>query len=310
MSNSVGGFQFPGDASYGYRENNYSDPQRSQAQSNRGYGPARNGGAQRADVSGQGTAPSLPTRDETRPAGDHRSAAQIFHENPILNRTLFAPTRNTEVQRRQDALIDNLKLKVGDFSANNMNADARADAMYRLANVVRHIDNDPSIHGAGTGRPGDGFLQAGPELDRLIAFSEQGYSALQPRSEAGPPAPSRHAPSYQLPSYQAPAPQTQAASGERSAEQITQSPLFKGLREALNEEELTAFKAHIGGDWEKPGASDRYRTYYANQAEKVLNLIHAKSGSDRPNNLLPDGFNNPDARLLRAFADVGFAALE
>ncbi|CRM60449.1 hypothetical protein [Pseudomonas sp. 25 R 14] len=116
-----------------------------------------------------------------RPAGDTRSAEQIFKDNPILKDVLKqnGPFANN--------FFNQLKNQTGDWSPANRNPESRADAAYNLAEVVNHLNgradikrqdpaqqNDQHIQGFGQ----FGSVSAGSEAQKLKAFSEKGYSAL------------------------------------------------------------------------------------------------------------------------------------
>lgn len=130
------------------------------------------------------TTPDLqaPRGAHGRPAGDTRNAEQIFKDNPILKDVLKqnGPFANS--------FFNQLKNQTGDWSPANRNPESRADAAYNLAEVVNHINgrtditrqdspqqNDQHIQGFGQ----FGSVSAGSEAQKLKAFSEKGYGALQ-----------------------------------------------------------------------------------------------------------------------------------
>ncbi|WP_411389488.1 hypothetical protein [Pseudomonas sp. MPB23] len=124
---------------------------------------------------------AAPRGAHGRPAGDNRSAEQIFKDMPILKDIL-----------KQDGpfasnFLNKLKDQTGDWSAANRNPESRANAAYNLAEVAKYIDgrealtrqaptqqNDQHVQGFGS----FGSVSAGSEAQLLKAFSEQGYSAL------------------------------------------------------------------------------------------------------------------------------------
>lgn len=125
--------------------------------------------------------PQAPKDAHGRPAGDTRSAEQIFKDNPILKDVLKqnGPFANN--------FFNQLKNQTGDWSPANRNPESRADAAYNLAEVVNHLNgradikrqdpaqqNDQHIQGFGQ----FGSVSAGSEAQKLKAFSEKGYSAL------------------------------------------------------------------------------------------------------------------------------------
>lgn len=130
------------------------------------------------------TKPSLdaPRGAYGRPAGDDRSAGQIFKDTPILKDIL-----------KQDGpfasnFINQLKQQTGDWGAANRNPDSRANAAYNLAQVATYIDGREGLERQGPSQQSDqhvqgfgpfGSVSAGSEAQLLKAFSEKGYSALQ-----------------------------------------------------------------------------------------------------------------------------------
>ncbi|KRP63619.1 hypothetical protein [Pseudomonas orientalis] len=115
-----------------------------------------------------------------RPKGDHRSAETIIEQSTVLRR--FLETRD------HYEIGDNLKLQVGDWTADNPDPQARADAAYDLDKVLRFIDNaDDRFLNCSQSRNGrvDGFFSSGygtvinSEAGVLKAFSNAGYDALR-----------------------------------------------------------------------------------------------------------------------------------
>lgn len=255
----------------------------------------------------------LPARGETRPVDDRRSASQISDNNPILNIGILEANwgRGALGHARWEALIDGLKQQVGDFTPANTDPEARDEAMFRLARVVNYIDHDPGVERVRHHPVGDGFLDAigsddsSSEVGRLEAFSQQGYSALEEVFNG------------------------RVRGDYRTVEEITAGPLFKGLHAALSNEELIAFKAKIGGDWENPEFPADHRAELAANAERVLQIIDRKGGKESTAgngkidglreraSLLPDLFQpdslytlpGSEARRLVQFANNGFSAL-
>ena len=125
---------------------------------------------------------SAPPEKSTRPAGDHRSAEQIFKDTPILKDIL-----------KQDGpfasnFINQLKQHTGDWGAANHNFDSRADAAYNLAQVATYIDSRENLKRQGPTQQNDqhiqgfgsfGSVSGGSEAQLFKAFSEKGYSALR-----------------------------------------------------------------------------------------------------------------------------------
>jgi hypothetical protein len=135
-------------------------------------------------VRGEANVSSPPSREETRPAGDQRSAEDIFDVNPILNTGIMREIMDRNPQegyplRIRDALIR----RVGDFTKNNPDPESRADAMYRLAHVAHFIDNDPSLRKGQSRRPESGRLgglldDPKTEIGKMVQFSRSGYEVL------------------------------------------------------------------------------------------------------------------------------------
>jgi hypothetical protein len=245
---------------------------------------------------------------------------QVYGDNPILDRTIFAREwdPSPQGQKRWHELVDNLKQQVGDFTSANADPKSRADAMYRLARVLNHIDNDPSVPRSGTSRPGDGFLDRGAdernsEFGRLEAFAKGGYPALQNRATA--------APTLQ--------PDGRAPGDDRTAEEIVVNPLFRELGRVLEPRELTNFKKHVGGDWEDLSLPAGLRADSAANAERVLEYIDKRGGIDsEPNNGEIEGvatriayiappfdrlfrtYEGSEARLLMDFAYDGYSVFD
>lgn len=255
----------------------------------------------------------LPARGETRPVDDRRSAKQISDNNPILNVGILEEKwgRGALGHARWEALIDGLKQQVGDFTPANTDPESRNEAMFRLARVVNYIDHDPGVERIRNHSVGDGFLDAigsydsSSEVGRLEAFSQQGYPALEEVFNG------------------------RVRGDYRTVEEITAGPLFKGLHAALSDEELNAFKAKIGGDWESPEFPPDRRAELAANAERVLQIIDRKGGKEStagngkidglreyaslaPDLLQPEFLHTlpgSEARRLVQFANHGFSAL-
>ncbi|MFL1549632.1 hypothetical protein ACI77I_11090 [Pseudomonas sp. D47] len=264
-------------------------------------------------VLGELNVSNLPSREEARPADDHRSAMEVYYDNPILSRGILSASwdRSAQGQARRATLIDDLKGQVGDFSSDNTDPQSRADAMFRLARVVNYIDNDAGVERVGSARIGDGFLdtvgshRSSSEAGRLMAFGRRGYDALESFSIG------------------------RAIDDKRTVEEITAGPLFKGLYAALNDEELDAFKSRVGGDWERASLPPSVRADLAATAERVLQVIDRKGGEEStPDNGKIDGlsiwvpliseaflssvhYTRPGSEAARVgqFANKGFSAL-
>lgn len=269
-------------------------------------------------------ASSLPTRGQTRPADDQRSATQIYKDNPMLGTGIMSRAFGWNPQRRerQTRLITHLKRQVGDFTAANPDPVSRANAMYRLARVIHYIDNDPSLRRVKGSFPADGHLDVqgikgfASEVDRLTQFAEQGYRVLGEGGRRG--------------IRPRPAPHGRAAGDRRSVQAITSNPLFKALATVLDADERVAFTVHTGGDWNDPRLPADARANSAANAEHVLEFIDQQGGAhstasngeidgrveDVPDLPAPyltrEHFTYPgsEARRLSDFAYIGYAVFE
>lgn len=261
MTQSIGNFQVQNTFRNTQTDDQHGE-QKLQLSLGRGAGFPLFTGMPTPSVRGETQSSSLPGRDETRPAGDQRTAGQILDDNPILQTGILWKDwdRSPKGLERREKLIENLKQQVGDFTAANTDPQSRADAMYRLARVVNYIDNDPGVERAGINRPGDGFLDetasstATSEIGRLEAFGERGYAALEDLFSG------------------------RATGDKRTVEQITAGPLFKAVEKALDADELKTFKARVGGDWEDPHLPADVRADFAANAERILQIIDGQGG--------------------------------
>ena len=86
-------------------------------------------------------------------------------------------------------------------------------------------------------------------------------------------------------SISAPTGNTGRAPGDhRSADAITNTPLFASAREALKDDKLTGIKSQTG-DWDDMNASNDTRADRAANAERVFQYADAKGGTEStPNN--------------------------
>lgn len=121
----------------------------------------------------------VPQENARRPDGDTRSAEQIIDDNPILKNLGYQKDINRE--RAYDRL--------GDWTANNPDPQARADAAYNAARVLNWIDTSLTSRGWSRGHQADngdleGITRGGDARDGTPAgmwkdFTEQGYKALR-----------------------------------------------------------------------------------------------------------------------------------
>jgi hypothetical protein len=120
-----------------------------------------------------------PTEATGRPKGDTRSADEIIAANPIL----------ANLGDQKDINREGAYKQVGDWTANNKDPEARADAAYNAARVLNYID---ASHGAKGGDRGEmatngdlegitksGDARHGTPAGNWKDFTEQGYGALK-----------------------------------------------------------------------------------------------------------------------------------
>ncbi len=118
-----------------------------------------------------------PTEATGRPEGDDRSADDIINANPALK----------NLGDQKDIKRDELKELCGDWTSDNPDPEARADAAYNMSKVLNYIDNlamngganrenaaDGDIHGITS----DGDARHGTEAGILKDFAEQGFGSL------------------------------------------------------------------------------------------------------------------------------------
>lgn len=127
---------------------------------------------------------SKPTFPKGRPHGDARSAVQILNANPIVGRFVedLASIPNGA------AVLNNLKARTGDWTADNPNAEARANAAYNIAQVANYLDDAPGLNRLSPGNFREDPHTVGgvihsyaiprSEAEAFIRFSEKGYAAL------------------------------------------------------------------------------------------------------------------------------------
>ncbi|QJI32758.1 hypothetical protein HKK55_19520 [Pseudomonas sp. ADAK18] len=114
-----------------------------------------------------------------RPPGDKRSAEQIINDNPILK----------NLGHQKDINREQAYSRLGDWSAENKDPDARADAAFNAAKVLNYIDTSLSASGQQRGTAhnnGDlegitssGDARHGTPAGMWKDFTEQGYTALR-----------------------------------------------------------------------------------------------------------------------------------
>jgi hypothetical protein len=117
----------------------------------------------------------VPTKSG-RPPGDHRSAEEIINSSPVAK----------NLGNQKDIKREELKKQVGDWTSDNPDPEARADAAYNLVQVLEYIDSSLSADGRDrgeeanngdiTGITKDGDARHGTEAGLLKDFAEQGYS--------------------------------------------------------------------------------------------------------------------------------------
>ena len=120
-----------------------------------------------------------PYMSSGRPPGDTRSADQIINDNPILKNL----GHQKDINRLQ------AYHRLGDWTSNNKDPDARADAAFNAARVLNYIDTSLSSSGEHRGKAhnnGDlegitssGDARHGTPAGMWKDFTEQGYPALR-----------------------------------------------------------------------------------------------------------------------------------
>ncbi|MBJ2207459.1 hypothetical protein JJD61_02125 [Pseudomonas carnis] len=113
-----------------------------------------------------------------RPPGDNRTAEQIVNDNPILKK----------LGHQKDVSRSLAYKLLGDWTSNNKDPDARADAAFNAARVLNYIDTSLSADGEHRGKAhGNGDLEGitrsgdarhGTPAGMWKDFTEQGYLAL------------------------------------------------------------------------------------------------------------------------------------
>ena len=114
-----------------------------------------------------------------RPPGDNRTAEQIVNDNPILKK----------LGHQKDVSRSLAYKLLGDWTSNNKDPDARADAAFNAARVLNYIDTSLSADGEHRGKAhGNGDLEGitrsgdarhGTPAGMWKDFTEQGYLALR-----------------------------------------------------------------------------------------------------------------------------------
>ncbi|WP_449102648.1 hypothetical protein [Pseudomonas extremaustralis] len=121
----------------------------------------------------------MPQENVRRPDGDRRSAEQIIEANPILKNLGYQKDINRGLAYE----------RLGDWTENNPDPQARADAAYNAARVLNWIDTSLTARGvsrdhqAGNGDlegiTRDGDARRGTPAGMWKDFTEQGYKALR-----------------------------------------------------------------------------------------------------------------------------------
>lgn len=114
-----------------------------------------------------------------RPPGDNRTAEQIINDNPILKNLGHQKDINRPLAYKL----------LGDWTSNNKDPEARADAAFNAARVLNYIDASLSADGEHRGKAhGNGDLEGitrsgdarrGTPAGMWKDFTEQGYYALR-----------------------------------------------------------------------------------------------------------------------------------
>lgn len=121
----------------------------------------------------------VPQENVKRPPGDRRSAEQIIDDNPILKNLGFQKDINRKLAYE----------RLGDWTNNNPDPEARADAAYNAARVLNWIDTSLTASGKSRENQADngdlegitrsGDARRGTPAGMWKDFTEQGYSALR-----------------------------------------------------------------------------------------------------------------------------------
>ncbi len=143
--------------------------------------------------------PAVPTEQDTstrptaptgRPEGDTRSAEEIIAANPILANLGDQKDINRDGAYEQLAMEGpNGEKRSGDWTKDNPDPEARADAAYNAARVLNYIDDSEGANGGDRGdKVGNGDLEGitndgdarhGTPAGNWKDFTEQGYGALK-----------------------------------------------------------------------------------------------------------------------------------
>jgi hypothetical protein len=120
-----------------------------------------------------------PTEASGRPAGDNRSAEDIIKANPIL----------ANLGSQKDINRDGAYKQLGNWTEDNKDPEARADAAYNAAKVLNYIDSSSAANNKSRGALAqngdlegitkDGEARHGTPAGNWKDFTEQGYNALK-----------------------------------------------------------------------------------------------------------------------------------
>jgi hypothetical protein len=128
---------------------------------------------------------------------------------------------------------------------------------------------------SGSNQYNTGYAQANGPAGSQSSTGQQGHASISaPTGNTG-----------RAPGDSAPTGNTGRAPGDhRSADAITNTPLFASAREALKDDKLTGIKSQTG-DWDDMNASNDTRADRAANAERVFQYADAKGGTEStPNN--------------------------
>ena len=261
---------------------------------------------------------------QVRPEGDYRNAQDIINSSPLLKNL-----GDQHGEKGGPSLKQALKNQVGDF-------DHDADATYRAAQVLEHIERFDEIGKEIKNRPGtrgasamdtvgnstvDGFsskgdARHGTEAGRLQDFGKFGYSSLKGGEVKTPPPPPPPAiPSLPMNN------QGRPDNDSRSAQQIIDAN--PTLRKLGNQGGLKDNLKKQVGDYEHD-ADAAYRAsqvvdYIKNVDEKGQPITKKSSGNDPTNDRI-DGFSRDggkevanhgtEAGRLQDFGKYGYDSLK
>lgn len=269
-----------------------------------------------------------PGKATGRPQGDRRTAEEIVNANPIL--------KSTPISIPQE----NMFRFLGDWTSNNPNPDARADAAYNAARLFNYIDTtyqngkginpradqknnyiDGETRGILPADENEAFIREGTEAHFLRTFSETGYSVLP---DHGSPSASENEKNTAFKPTRATG---RPADDNRTTEQILNAnPIIQRFMQSIQDTtygtQLLSDLKTITGDWTADNLNPGKRADAAYNLAQVLNYLDGDqyaygfdevfnfSGADELTGFLNDKTNpGSEASILLAFSEKGYSAL-